>query len=314
MERVSLSHVSVLLEEALEALLPTGASIHRAIDGTLGAGGHTGAMLARDVDEVLAFDLDPQAIAIARAHLVAWGERAHIVQASYEAMATHAHARGWQNVDAILLDLGVSSMQFDTAERGFSFRFDAPLDMRFTADGRHTAQDILNYWEANDLADIFFKYGEERFGRQIARAIVGARPLETTQQLADLIGRVVPKNYDKRTHTKSIHPATRVFQALRIAVNDELGVLERTLPQAIDLLARGGRLAVISFHSLEDALVKHVFKEASTSFTPPRGMASLQEKHASVRLITKKPIEASAQELNANPRSRSAKLRVIEKL
>lgn len=309
-----MAHVSVLMNEVLDALLPPDRPCQRAIDGTLGAGGHTDALLARGVAAVLAFDLDAQAIALAQARLAKWGERVRIVQDSYATMTTHAHAHGWQHVDAILLDLGVSSMQLDTAERGFSFKQDAPLDMRFTADHRPTAQEVVNTWDEGELADIFFRYGEERYSRPIARAIVRARPLTTTRQLADLIERTVPKQYDKRARTKPIHPATRVFQALRIAVNDELGVLERTLPQAIDLLASGGRLAVISFHSLEDALVKRVFKEASSSFEPPRGMASLPAKQATVRLLTKKPIEASADELAHNPRSRSAKLRVVEKL
>lgn len=309
-----MTHISVLKDEVLAALLPPDRDVRRVVDGTLGAGGHSEAILAQSQASVLAFDLDAQAIALAQARLAAWGERVRIVQDSYAQMTAHAHALGWQEVDAILLDLGVSSLQLDTAERGFSFRYDAPLDMRFTADHRPTAQELVNTWDEDALAEIFFRYGEERCSRAIARAIVKARPLTTTRQLADVIERAVPKTYDKRAQAKPIHPATRVFQALRIAVNDELGVLARTLPQAIDLLASGGRLAVISFHSLEDALVKHAFKEASTSFTPPRGMASLPTKQATVRLLTKKPLEASADEQAHNPRSRSAKLRVVEKL
>jgi 16S rRNA (cytosine1402-N4)-methyltransferase len=202
-------------------------------------------------------------------------------------------------------------MQLDTAERGFAFMKDGLLDMRFnpTDLDQSSAADIVNTWQADELADIFYRYGEERESRRIAKAIVAGRPYTTTRQLAEVIEKAMPR----RPGVKAIHPATRVFQALRIAVNDELRVVERALPIAIDLLHPGGRLAVISFHSLEDRIVKQTFKEASTEIVSPPGMM-LEEKAAVVELVTRKPIEAAEAEIAQNPRSRSAKLRVVEKL
>jgi 16S rRNA (cytosine1402-N4)-methyltransferase len=303
-----MSHISVLLQETIDVLLPK--PIERAIDGTLGAGGHSRALLGAGAAEVLAFDLDPQAIGIAQGNLAEFGERIHIVHDSYMQMEKHAAAIGWDKVDAILLDLGVSSMQFDTPERGFAFRYDAPLDMRFnTANDELTAAYIVNTWAEGALSQLFFRYGEEPHSKRIARAIVEKRPFETTQQLADVISKAIPAGKKGK-----LHPATLVFQALRIAVNDELQTIEKTLPIAIDMLKSGGRLAVISFHSLEDRIVKQFFKEASTEIIAPPGMASIQEKAAIVKLISRKPIEPSEAEIAANPRSRSSKLRVVEKL
>ncbi|MEO0596735.1 MAG: 16S rRNA (cytosine(1402)-N(4))-methyltransferase RsmH [Chloroflexota bacterium] len=305
-----MSHIPVLLDEVCDYLIPDATPIERVIDGTLGAGGHTRALLEAGATEVMSFDLDPQAIAIATENLGSLRERVHIVHDSYQNMAVHAKQHGWgDGVDAILLDLGVSSMQLDTAERGFAFRYDAPLDMRFNPESHApTAADIVNSWDADALADIFYKYGEERHGKHLANVIVGKRPFETTQQLAEVIAENMPKR-----HTLNIHPATRIFQALRIAVNDELRTIETTLPLAIDMLKSGGRLAVISFHSLEDRFVKHIFKDASTEFIAPPGMASIEEKEATVDLLTRKPIVPSEAEMNANPRSRSSKMRVVEK-
>ncbi len=305
-----MSHIPVLLEEVLDALLPNG-PVRRVVDGTLGAGGHTCALLTRGVEHVLAFDLDPQAIAAARQTLAPFADRVTVVQDSYEHMADHAQRLGWEAVDAILLDLGVSSMQLDTAERGFAFRYEAPLDMRFAPDGSLTAADIVNSWDERALAEIFFRCGEEPYSRQYARAIVQRRPIHTTTQLAALIEQAAPRPRGKPA--KAIHPATRVFQALRIVVNDELGAVERVLPRAIDLLRPGGRLAVISFHSLEDRIVKEAFREAAREVVSPPGMASIRPKPAVVDLITPKPIEASAEEIALNPRARSAKLRVVQK-
>ncbi len=310
-----MSHTPVLLNEVLELLLPPGKVVHRVIDGTPGAGGHARAMLDAGAESLLAIEIDPQAVALAQVALAPYGERATLIHGSYIDMARHAEDHGWTSMDAILLDVGVSSMHFDTPERGFSFRFDAPLDMRFNPQGsaRPTAAEIVNSWEANDLAHIFKEYGEEKFSWLMAQAILKKRPFETTRQLADVLAAAMP--HPKRGKpAESIHPATRVFQALRIAVNDELNTLERTLPIAIDLLAPGGRLAVISFHSLEDRIVKQTFKEASDSLIPPPGMASLGRKDARVTLITRKPVEATEAEIAQNPRSRSAKLRVIEKI
>ena len=305
-----MSHIPVLLEEVLDALLP-GGPVRHVVDGTLGAGGHTHALLTRGVEHVLALDLDPQAIAAARQTLAPFADRVTVVQDSYERMADHARRLGWEAVDAILLDLGVSSMQLDTPERGFAFRHEAPLDMRFAPNGSLTAADIVNSWDERTLAEIFFRYGEEPHSRQYARAIVQRRPIHTTTQLAALIEQAASRPRGKPT--KAIHPATRVFQALRIAVNDELGAVERTLPHAIDLLRPGGRLAVISFHSLEDRIVKETFREAAKEVVSPPGMASIRPKQAVVDLLTSKPIEASAEEIALNPRARSAKLRVVQK-
>jgi len=308
-----MSHIPVLLNEVIEYLLPDARQIERAIDGTLGAAGHSHALLEAGVQEILAFDLDQQAIAIARDTLKDYEGRFHIVHDSYLNMAQAAKNLGWNQVDAILLDLGLSSMQLDTPERGFAFKHDGLLDMRFNRDDeRPTAAHLVNTAAADELATIFYKYGEEKYSRKIAQAIVKNRPFETTQELANLISATVP--YEKKRKKSSIHPATRVFQALRIAVNDELQTVEKALPIAIDMLKSGGRLAVISFHSLEDRIVKQVFKEASTEIIAPPGMASIEEKEAIVKLITRKPIVPSDDEIEQNPRSRSSKLRVIEKL
>lgn len=306
------SHISVLLQPVLDALLPDGHNGNRVIDGTLGAGGHTRALLESGVESVLAFDLDAQAIAIARDNLVEFGDRAILRHASYLQMRDEAAHIGWDHVDGILLDLGLSSMQLDTPDRGFAFRYDAPLDMRFDADSSDlTAAELVNTLSAADLADIFYHYGEEKRSRQIARAIIDQRPLHTTQELANLIEQTVPRLYGK---AKRIHPATQVFQALRIAVNRELEAVENILPIAVDLLRPGGRLAVISFHSLEDRIVKRAFKEMATEIIAPPGMASIEEKDAIVKLVNRKPIIANDDEMAQNPRSRSAKLRVVEKL
>jgi len=295
-------------------LLPEGKPLQRVIDGTLGRGGHTRALLERGVEEVLAFDLDQQAIDLARENLAQFGDRVHIVHDNYLAMQTEVEYLGWDGVDSILLDLGVSSMQLDTAERGFAFRLDGVLDMRFNQDdNRPTAADVVNTYSEADLADIFFKYGEERHAKRIAAAIIQSRPHSQTSALADIIKAAVPINKRKKNQP-TIHPATRVFQALRIEVNDELKTVETVLPMAINLLKSGGRLAVITFHSLEDRIVKNAFKEASTEIVSPPGMASIEAKEAVVELVNRKPIVPSDVEMSANPRSRSAKLRVVEKI
>jgi 16S rRNA (cytosine1402-N4)-methyltransferase len=307
-----MTHLPVLLHEVVEALLPPNRPRPiRLIDGTLGAGGHARALLEVGADEILGLDVDAAALQIAHAGLVEYGARAHLVHASYADMKTEARKLGWDAVDGILLDLGLSSMQVDTPERGFAFRHEGPLDMRFDPDSiQPTAEDIVNVWDEAELANLFYNYGEERHSRKLARAIVARRPLHTTRELAAVIEQTVP-----RTKGDHLHPATRIFQALRIAVNDELGTLERTLPTAIDLLKSGGRLAVISFHSLEDRIVKQAFKLASTDcICPPRTPVCVCGHVASVRLVTRKPIEAGAAEVAANPRSRSAKLRVVEKI
>ncbi|MBI5669520.1 MAG: 16S rRNA (cytosine(1402)-N(4))-methyltransferase RsmH [Chloroflexi bacterium] len=302
-----MAHIPVLLDAVLALLPPTA----RMIDGTLGAGGHSRALLEAGAGEILGFDLDPQALALAHVTLARYGDRVHIVQASYANMAEEARKLGWDSVGGILLDLGVSSMQLDTAERGFAFMREGPLDMRFNPQGDSpTAADIVNRWDETELVDIFFRYGEEPRSRKLARAVVAGRPYETTRQLADAIEKAVPRRPGDK-----IHLATQVFQALRIAVNDELRVIERALPEAVKLLEPGGRLAVISFHSLEDRIVKQFFKQESMDcICPPQTPLCVCGHTARIKLITRKPVVASAAEIHDNPRSRSAKLRVVEKL
>ncbi|MDE2748473.1 MAG: 16S rRNA (cytosine(1402)-N(4))-methyltransferase RsmH [Chloroflexota bacterium] len=305
-------HIAIMEREIVEALRAADPAVKRLIDGTVGGGGHTLALLRAGIDEALGMDLDESAIAQANARLAEFGERVSLAHRSYTTMADAASALGWQAVDAILLDLGLSSLQLDDKARGFSFRFDAPLDMRFDRDqGETTAQDLVNNLPAADLAGLLFRYGEERQARRIAGAIVERRPIQTTRQLAELVARVKAR---PARGSARIHPATRVFQALRIAVNGELDALERVLPIAVDLLRQGGRLAVISFHSLEDRIVKQSFKALSTSRVAPPGMASIGQRVARVSLVNRKPISPTEEEVKANPRSRSAKLRVVEKL
>jgi 16S rRNA (cytosine1402-N4)-methyltransferase len=300
-------HLPVLYKTIITRLQPK--STGRYIDGTLGAGGHSAGILSEsDPDgELLGLDLDPQALSIARERLAVFGERAHIVQASYTTMKAESEKLGWGGVDGIVLDFGVSSMQLDTAERGFSFIHDGPLDMRFSPNATLSAADLVNSDSESELAGIIFRYGEERLSRQIARAIVNNRPIHTTKQLADLILKHIGKK-------ERIHPATRTFQALRIAVNHELESVETVLPQAVSLLNKGGRLAVISFHSLEDRLVKEYFRlESRDCICPPRQPICTCGHKASIVEINRKPIEADEEEIKANPRARSAKLRVAEK-
>lgn len=280
------------------------------IDGTLGAGGHSAGILETSAPggELLGLDLDPQALSLARARLAPYGGRAHLVQASYVEMRTAASRLGWEKVDGILLDWGLSSMQLDTAERGFSFLQDGPLDMRFDPHASLTAADLVNSLPESELADILFRYGEERLSRRIARAILQNRPLNTTRQLADLVLKTVGR-------PERNHPATRTFQALRIAVNGELEAVEKVLPIALEMLEPGGRLAVIAFHSLEDRIAKEIFRRESTDcLCPPRQPVCTCGHKASIKMIHRKPIEAGEAEIKENPRARSAKLRVIEKL
>ena len=304
-------HIPILEREIIEALRAADPAVRRLVDGTVGGGGHSLALLRAGVDAALCLDLDESALAHARRRLAEYGDRARLVHGSYLSMAAEAKAIGWGAVDAILLDLGLSSLQLDDPERGFSFRGDAPLDMRFDRGGDGTtAQTLVNRLSAAELADLLYRYGEERQSRRIAGAIVEARPIRSTAQLAELAARVKGRGARKL----KTHPATTVFQALRIAVNRELEALEAALPIAVDLLKPGGRLAVISFHSLEDRIVKRTFRRLSTTVKTPPGMASLAGSAARVRRVNRKPIAPSLAEVRANPRSRSAKLRVVEKL
>lgn len=307
------AHLPVLRDEVVSALTTGRPMPDRVIDGTLGAGGHTAALIAAGVGHVLGLDVDMQALAIARERLSAGVDagRATLQHRSYTDIAGAAAEIGWTDgVDGIVLDLGVSSMQVDTAERGFAFKKDGPLDMRFDPNsGGIMAADIVNTWDEREIADVLYRWGEEREARRIARAIVAGRPFTSTQSLADAVKKAIPV----RGKPSPIHPATRTFQALRIAVNDELSSVERVLPVAIHLLRPGGRLAVISFHSLEDRIVKHAFRDAGLEITALPGMQSMPTQAALGRVLTRKPIEASASEIERNPRSRSAKLRVFER-
>lgn len=302
-------HQSVLYHEILYHLRPH--SPERYIDGTLGAGGHAWGILqaSEPAGELLGLDLDPQALALASQRLAIFQQRATIVQASYTTLLAQMQAKGWESVAGILLDLGVSSMQLDTPDRGFSFQSDGPLDMRFSPRIQTSAADLVNTLPEAQLADILYKYGEERLSRRIARAIIQARPLHTTHALAEVARRAIGKQ------SGHIHPATRTFQALRIAVNGELDAIEEVLPKAVQALAPGGRLAVIAFHSLEDRIVKHFFRrESRDCICPPEQPVCTCGHKASLVEINRHPIEATPEESKTNPRSRSAKLRIIEKL
>jgi len=301
-------HIPIMVAPILERLAVAERPNAVWVDGTLGAGGHSHAILSvREDSRLIGFDLDPQALALARERLAAFGDRATLHHASYADMETYLAG---QLVDGILLDLGISSMQIDTAERGFAFRLDGALDMRFNPLGdAPTAAEIVNSYAADELANIIYTYGEEPDSRRIARAIMEHRPIETTTQLADIVATV------SRNKHKKIHPATRTFQALRIAVNDELNTVERVIEQAITALKVGGRLAIMSFHSLEDRIVKQAFKLAATDcICPPKQPICTCNHVASVRLLSRKPIVATPEEVEQNPRARSAKLRIVEKV
>jgi 16S rRNA (cytosine1402-N4)-methyltransferase len=302
-------HQPVLYKEIIHALHPRRGG--RYVDGTLGAGGHARGILEASVPDgqLLGLDVDPQALALARKTLAPYEQRIHLVQASYTSLSTQLAKLGWAEVDGILLDLGASSMQFDTPERGFSFAHDAPLDMRFGPSMLRTAADLVNELSERELADLIYQYGEERDSRKIARAIVKARPLHTTRELVAVIEAISPRRGDR------IHPATRTFQALRIAVNEELASIEKVLSQAVTSLKSGGRLAVISFHSLEDRIVKDFFREQSKDLVnPPYEQIYKEERKATLKEVNRKPITPSDEEIKSNPRARSAKLRIVEKL
>jgi 16S rRNA (cytosine1402-N4)-methyltransferase len=302
-------HRSVLYQEIIHALRPT--SPGRYVDSTVGAGGHAWGILNASAPEgqLLGMDLDPQALDLARQRLSAFADRAVLVQASYTSLLEQLQLLKWKTVDGVVIDLGVSSMQLDTPERGFSFQTDGPLDMRFDPAQPLSAEDIINSWSERDLADLIWRFGDEQQSRRIARAIVRERPLHTTRELAELIMRAFG---GRKGH---IHPATRTFQALRIAVNQELQALETFLPQAVQALAPGGRLAVISFHSLEDRIVKQYFRrESRDCICPPEIPVCVCGHKASVVEVNRKPIEPEEKETESNPRARSARLRVAEKV
>ncbi len=301
-------HIPVLFHEVLILLQPHRHG--RYIDGTVGAGGHTAGILEESAPtgRVLAFDKDPQAITYAQEQLADFGQRVTFVNASYTKMGQFAPHMGFDQPDGILLDLGLSSRQLNDPNRGFSFMKEGPLDMRFDPTHGETAADLVNTLPEAELAHIFWQYGEEQQSRKIARLVAQHRPFSTTTELANCIAAGVKTQ-------KHIHPATQVFQALRIAVNHELEAVEQGLLAAVALMASGGRLAVISFHSLEDRFVKQTFRRLSEDHTPPPGHPHTEgDGPPTVYLLTRKAIQASSAEIAQNPRSRSARLRVVEKL
>jgi 16S rRNA (cytosine1402-N4)-methyltransferase len=313
-------HVPVLLREVLEALAVRPGS--RYVDCTLGAGGHAEAILeaASPDGELLGIDLDPEALATARQRLAAFsaeggsasggGERVTFVEGNFSQVGDLCRERGFAPVQGILFDLGLSSLQLEEESRGFSFQREGPLDMRFSPRQELTAADIVNTYSEEDLADLFWRYGEERRSRRIARRLIEERPFHTTTQLAKAVEQAV----GRRTRGV-IHPATRTFQALRIAVNQELLHLEAALLQAHGLLGFGSRLVVISYHSLEDRIVKtFLAQEARDCVCPPGVPVCICGHRATLRLVARSVVRPSATEVAANPRARSARLRVAERL
>ncbi|RSD28297.1 16S rRNA (cytosine(1402)-N(4))-methyltransferase RsmH [Mesobacillus subterraneus] len=307
-------HTTVLLEETVDGLniKPDGTYV----DCTLGGAGHSELILSRlsEKGKLYAFDQDDIAIANAKEKLAAYGDRLTIIKSNFLYLKEELEKQGVTEVDGVLYDLGVSSPQLDTPERGFSYHHDAPLDMRMDQDAPLSAYDVINEWPYEKLVRIFFQYGEEKFSKQIARRIETSREtkhIETTGELVELIKDVIPAP----ARRKGGHPAKRIFQAVRIAVNDELGVFEKSLEQAIDVLAVGGRISVITFHSLEDRICKVTFKKASETPPLPPGLPIIPEEYQpKLKLITRKPILPSEEELEFNNRARSAKLRIAEKV
>ena len=307
-------HTTVLLKETVDGLDIKPGGVY--VDCTLGGAGHSEYLLSRLSEEgrLFVFDQDETAINHAKEKLSRYEGQVTFIQSNFKYLEEELQKRGVHKVDGILYDLGVSSPQLDTPERGFSYHHDAPLDMRMDQGGDITAFDVVNTWSFQDLSRIFFRYGEEKFSKQIARKIEAARekkPIETTFELVELIKDGIPAP----ARRKGGHPAKRIFQAIRIAVNDELGVFEDSLKQAIGLMNPGGRISVITFHSLEDRICKSLFKQNSELPEMPHGLPVIPEEFKPIlKLITRKPILPSEEELEENNRSRSAKLRIAEKI
>lgn len=299
------AHYPVMLPEVLESLRPSEGGVY--VDGTFGAGGYTGAILEAANCQVVAIDRDVSARKRAKALQDKYGDRLTFLHGCFGDVEALLQEGGFGKVDGFVLDIGVSSMQIDEAERGFSFQKDGPLDMRMDQSAGESAADLVNTAEEKDLANIIYKYGEERHSRRIAKAIVSCRVEEkfkTTTQLAEVVRSVVPRSKD------GIDPATRTFQALRIAVNDELGELERALKSSLEILRDGGRIVVVTFHSLEDRIVKDFFKKAAgKSGGGSRYAPAVEQGPVRLEILTKKAVLPSDKELSENPRSRSAKLR-----
>lgn len=309
-----MKHYSVLLQESIDNLAILSDGIY--VDGTLGRGGHSAEILARIPQGYLyAFDRDASAIEESSARLAEIGNNVTLIHSNFSNLKSELTTRGVTGIDGMVLDLGVSSPQFDEAQRGFSYRFDAPLDMRMDQSQELSAYQVVNEWEYQELVRIFFQFGEESFAKQIARKIEKARelkPIETTFELVDVIKSALPA----KVLNKKGHPAKKVFQAIRIAVNDELGELQMVLRDALELLHVGGRLCVISFQSLEDRIVKETFASFSKPKQYDKRIPILPQdmEDAPYRLLNKKPITATEEELRENMRSHSAKLRCIERI
>jgi len=306
-------HVSVLLEECLDGLDIKPDGIY--VDGTLGGAGHSSHIASRlTTGRLIGIDRDPVALKAAGERLAPYGENVTLVHSNFCRIADILDELNIEAVDGILLDLGVSSPQLDDGSRGFSYMVDAPLDMRMDSSDVTTAQTIVNTWSYEDIRRILFDYGEERYAPQIAAAICRARenaPISTTLELVDIIRSAMPASALREKQ----HPAKRSFQAIRIAVNDELGAVRKVMETVIPRLKKGGRLAIITFHSLEDRIVKNGMNDAARGCTcPPEFPVCICGKKPQVKILTRKPITASSAELEQNPRSRSAKLRVCEKL
>lgn len=309
-------HITVLLNEAVDGLniKPDGTYV----DCTLGGGGHSGLILSKlsENGKLYSFDQDITAINFNKDKFKEENElgKINFIKSNFRNISEELNKRNILGVDGILYDLGVSSPQFDNADRGFSYNYDAPLDMRMDQSQSLTARDVVNDWSYEQLVRIFFRYGEEKFAKSIARRIEKVRqqtPIETTGQLVDLIKEAIPA----KARRKGGHPAKKTFQAIRIAVNDELGALEESLEQALDLLNPGGRISVITFQSLEDRLVKVMFKQKTSLPELPPGLPVIPDSQkVEYKLITRKPIVPSDDEITHNNRAHSAKLRIIEKL
>ena len=302
-------HYSVLLNESIDLLNIKENGIY--VDCTLGYAGHSKEILKRLKNGFLyAFDQDMEAIKYSEEELRKISNNFEIIHANFSSLKNELDNRGIDHVDGILFDLGFSSPQIDNESRGFSFMKDAALDMRMDQTNKKSAYDVVNNYNLEDLTNIFYKYAEEKYSRSIAKNIISSRPINTTLELVDVIKKSVPVSY-----ALTRHPERVIFQAIRIEVNNELGVLESTLPDAIDLLNKNGRIAVITFHSLEDRIVKHIFKSNSEVPDIVKGLPDIPERYKpKIKLINKKPIVASDREINENSRSKSAKLRVIERV
>ncbi len=303
-------HRPVLVDEVIRGLQPQSGNFY--IDATIGLGGHAVAILEASSPEgmLLGIDQDEEALRIASRRLSCYPHRYEVVHANFAQLTEITEARRIRQCDGVLVDLGVSSLQLDSAERGFSFQKEGPLDMRMDRELPLTADEIVNYYNERDLANLIYQFGEEHRSRRIAAAIVKARPLHSTRELAAVVAKAV-----RSPHHTRIHPATKTFQAFRIYVNDELNRLTQFLQSAIQLLASGGRILVISFHSLEDRIVKDTFRAlSSTCICPPGVPECVCGQKKVLRQITRKPITPTSAEKESNPRSRSARLRIAEKL